>query len=260
MDLGVFVERYRGKTPPNLSSDEGFKRAIVPRRIIAAAHASRLVFNRPYVDSRNTEFAQQHQSAWEEIIVNLTRWEESAVVLSLPREQRVLVTAWHFPEVPMIFAAVKQARMLALVSQDAPWFSSLRESGCSLSATSSGAAQSLTEEMSSGRNVVTILDHYWHPDVRTEEVRLLGQAVHTPSEVLDLASRFNYLLAFIAPRGNRIEVVEQMDATGRAPRDLAQQYNSWLDVEVKRAPDRWLMWQELRPLKAMKHIDGVERP
>lgn len=247
MELERFINQSRGLPKLHLLQSEDFKRSISPLNIHATLRVSNLVFNRSYSDQRNTEFSRGHNESWSTLISNLANWEQSSNSLVLPRKERILIAGWHFPEIPSLFAYSRQIRALLLVSQDAPWLSSLKEAGCTLNIFDSNAPRQLMSEMQSGRIIAAMLDHY-HPNTRSEKSTLLGRTVDTPSGVFDLCSRFGYLMVFVAPRADRVEVVAQIDTTGQTASNLAQQYNAWLEAEIKAEPARWLMWQSL-PLR-----------
>jgi lauroyl/myristoyl acyltransferase len=165
----------------------------------------------------------------------------------LPRQEQIFVAAWHFPEVATLFGFARTIHALLLVSQDAPWFKALRSAGCTLNFQAPGAIKRLVREMQAGRVVAAMLDHAI-PGTQCEPARLLGRTVSTPSGILELCSRYGYRIGFVAPRPGGNRIVAEIDATGRPTRELAQQYNDWLEQEVRAAPERWLMWQAL-PLR-----------
>lgn len=244
MNLEQLVLRSRNLPVRRLLQDEEFRRSVSPHTVLATSRSSKLIFNRPYDHQRNAEFKRNYDQSWATLINNLANWERSSSSLVLPHNDRILIAGWHFPEIPTIFAYAKQIRALLLVSQDAPWLSSLKEAGCTLNLFDAATPRQLFREMQSGRIVAAMLDHY-HPNTRSEKSNLLRKTVDTPSGIFDLCSRFGYLMVFIAPRANRIEVVAQIDTTGRSASELAQQYNTWLEAEIKRDPAAWLMWQAL---------------
>jgi hypothetical protein len=246
MELDQFALRSKGRSSEQLLQDEDFKRSVRTRAIYGTGLASELVFHRPYIDERNAQFALSHKKAWAVFISNLANWENSPATLELPRLERVLITAWHFPQVANLFPFARRINALLLVYQDVPWLESLRTAGCTLNLSAEGATRQLMSQMRAGRVVATMLDH-GHPDTRCEAARFLGRTVQTPSGIFDLCSRLGYLMVFVAPRGERIEVVEQIDTSRKTPAELAQQYNFWLEAEVKRDPALWLMWQALQP-------------
>lgn len=246
MDLYQLILQSKTMPVAKLLRDETFKKSVIPRTVFATSRASELLFNRPYVDPRNAEFVRSHNESWAKTFANLANWEQSPTSLVLPRNERVLVAGWHFPEIPTIFTFAKKIHALLLVSQDAPWLESLKEAGCTLNLFAPGASKQLIKEMQTGRVVAAMLDHAY-PDTRCEKSSLLGRTVNTPSGILELCSRFKYLMVFVAPRTTGVEVVAQIDTTDRSGTELAQQYNSWLEAEVKKNPAAWLMWQALPP-------------
>lgn len=242
MDIAQLVLRSKNVSPLALLTDHNFKLALRPHRVLATARAAQVVFNRPYNDRRNAEFVRDHDTAWARFITSLANWEQFSSTLVLPRKERVMVAAWHFPEVSTVFAFAKQVHALLLVSQDAPWLESLKASGCTLNMFADGASMKLAREMQGGRVVAAMLDHSY-PDTHCEKTILLGRTVNTPSGILELCSRFGYLIVFVAPRATGVEVVAEFDATGHSASNLAQRYNHWLEMEIKRASASWLMWQ-----------------
>ena len=234
----------KGLKKIDLAIDEDFKREVRSSSIIAAAHSSQLILNHPYILQSHADFINNHNKAWAKLVENLTNWNQSTTSLTLPRKGRVMVAAWHFPEIPTLFGYAKEMHALILVSQDVPWMKDLKDAGCTLNISSPEASEKLAHEMEAGRIIGGVLDHF-HPEMEFKETQFLGKTIRCPSGVLELCSRFKYLIVFVAPCGDGIQVVNQMNATGRSAGELAQQYSSWLEAEVKKSPDSWLMWQAL---------------
>ena len=195
-------------------------------------------------DKEEEAFKDGFVQAWVEMIVNLALWETSTLALTLPRSDRVLIVAWHFPELPKILAFAKQIRALLLVSQDAPWLASLKAAGCTLPFLTSSGPRELTSQMNAGRIVGAMMDHV-HPDTKTVVAPLLGHQVRVPSGVLELSAANNYTLSFIGPRNGKIDIVKSIDAAGQSAKDLAVWVNNCLGAEVERARERWLMWPSM---------------
>jgi hypothetical protein len=246
MDLDQFAIRSKGKSAEHLLQDEDFTKSIRSRTVFSTGLATQVLFNRPYHDERNAQFALNHKKSWANFIYYLANWEESNVTLTLPRPDHVLITSWHFPEVATLFSYAKKIHALLLVSQEAPWLEPLKAAECTLNLSVPGVARQLALQMRTGRIIATMLDHA-HPDTHCEKVELLGRKVETPAGIFEICSRLGYLMVFVAPRRGHIEVVAQMDTTGKSAHELAQQYNRWLEVEVRRAPESWMMWQALPP-------------
>jgi hypothetical protein len=239
-----FITAASRDAPGKLVDDELFHGIMVPHTVTAATRMADVGLAISYAAARKSGFAEKHKAAWAELLANLADWQRTHTLLRPPREQRILIAGWHFPQIPTFFSLARRMRALLLVSQDAPWLSVLKQEGCTLNISNSDAAKTLAREMEAGRIVAAMLDHH-HPGTRVESARLLGRTVNTPSGVFELCSRFGYLMAFIAPRGHDIEVVAQIETAGQSPARLAQQYNTLLEAEVRRAPERWLMWQAL---------------
>lgn len=252
LDLSRFIKDAKNKPAGQtimkmkieLAIDEDFKREVRPSAIIAAAHSSKFILNLPYIFQGHADFINNHNKAWAQLVENLTNWNQSTTSLTLPRKERIMVAVWHFPEVPTLFNYAEKMHALILVSQDAPWMKELRDAECTLNISSPGASEQLAREMEAGRIIAGVLDHF-HPEMEFKETQFLGQTVRRPSGLLELCSRFKYLIVFVAPREEGIKIIDQVDATGKSAEELAQLYSSWLEAEVKRSPDSWLMWQAL---------------
>lgn len=246
MNLQMFVDKAGILSADDLELDAEFEPQMRARLHLAALKASH-VFSAPQVPVGQNTFAPTHKKEWARFIHSLAHWERIGQPVELPRKERVFVAAWHFPEVAALFAFAREIHALMLVSQDAPWLKALREAGCTLNFQEPGAVRQLIREMQAGRVVAAMLDHAI-PGTRCEPAQLLGRIVSTPSGILELCSKHGYLIAFVAPRPEGIRIVAHMDATGQPARKLAQQYNDWLEAEIRTAPERWLMWQAL-PLR-----------
>lgn len=245
MNIHRFVGAVKPEEHAVLARDEVFRREVETIARLTTARAARAVLGMTATEARRAGFAARHEQAWAELLSRLGHWERLDASLELPRQQRVLIAAWHFPEVPSLFNFARRRRVLLLVSQDPPWLAPLREAGCTLNIFDANATRTLMREMSSGRVVAGMFDHH-HAGTRSERAALLGRTVETPAAIFELASRFRYLVAFIAPRAGGVEVVATVDAADRTPAELAREFNARLEAEVRRAPDRWLMWQALR--------------
>ena len=241
MDLERFVTQAQLTPAEDLLADPDFARAVRNRATLAPLTATRALDWAGAPPERET-WAQEHRVQWSRFVRNLGRWEKLEAELALPRTERVLVAGWHFPEIPALFAWARKIHALMLVSQDAPWLKALREAGCTLNISDPAAARALVREMQAGRIPGAMLDHA-HPNTRCTRARLLGREVEIPSGVFALASRYDYCIAFVAPRPKGIEVVAQLDARGKSESELAQQYATALEQEVRRSPAAWLMWQ-----------------
>jgi len=243
MDLERFVTQAQLDPAEDLLVDPDFARAVRNRATLATLKATRAL-DWAGAPAEREALAQEHRVQWSKFVRNLGRWDklEAELALPLPRTERVLVAGWHFPEIPTLFAWARKIHALMLVSQDAPWLKALREADCTLNISDPAAARALVREMQAGRITGAMLDHA-HPNTRCARARLLGRVVEIPSGVFALASRYDYCIAFVAPRLKGIEVVAQLDARGKSECELAQQYATWLEQEVRRLPAAWLMWQ-----------------
>jgi len=228
----------------DLVADEGFRQSTKALTRAAALRMSRTTLGDARIETDDEEFVRSHTYAWAEFVTNLGHWQRIDMDLQLPRSERVFIAGWHFPELPKVFSSLRRIRALLLVSQDAPWFQPFKQHGQTLDIFSKNASNILTGSMKSGAIVAAVLDHH-HVNTRHEISTLLGRSVKTPSGILELCARFDYLLAFVGPRDDAVKVVQQIDTRGLSAAYLAQQYNRWLEAEIRRAPERWLMWQAL---------------
>lgn len=244
MELERFITLSRETPRLRLRDHSSFRESFQPHVVNARLRIARVLAGYRYSEPQSIAFRDAHNSAWAAFVENLSRWEESAVSLQLPRRERLFIAGWQFPGVPALFSFAKKMNALLLVSQDAPWLASLKEAGCTLNIRSRDATQQLKHSMESGRIIAGLLDHH-QPDTSYQEAQLLGRTVKTPSGVLALCIRYEYQIAFIAPRANGIEIVEKSDTAGMSVAELAQCYNDWLEAEIRRSPEQWLMWQAL---------------
>jgi len=246
MDLEHFITLCRQSPQIVLRDHAAFRQDTSPYTVGARLRVSKLLAGYKYADPQGISFVNAHYEAWAKFVTNLAHWEVADLSLQLPRRERLFIAGWHFPEIPSLFPLAKQIKALLLVSQDAPWLAPLKDNGCTLNIRSRDAALQLKHSMESGRIIAGLLDHY-QPDTRFQAAQLLGRTVKTPSGVLELCSRYGYQIAFIAPRSNGIEIVAQVEAVGVSAGELAQRYNDWLESEIRRTPEQWLMWQALPP-------------
>ena len=191
-----------------------------------------------------TSFSAEFSKAWSEMFFNLAHWEDSHFELTLPRLDRVLIVGWHFPELPLLFNFALKTKILLLISQDALWLNRLKTAGCTLNFRTVVGQRALVTQMSKGRNIGTMMDHV-HPETKTFDVPLFSRLARTPSGIFDLCRANNYILAFIAPRGEQVKIIHTLESNGHTSTELATKVNEWLEEEVKKAPERWLMWQAL---------------
>jgi hypothetical protein len=228
----------------DLAADEGFARSIRSLTRAAALRAGRTTLVGTRLESEEQAFVRSHTYAWAEFVTNLGHWQRTEMDLQLPRSDRVLIAGWHFPEIPKIASFLGRVGALLLVSQDdAPWLQPFKRNNQLLNLLSENSSTVLARRMKAGAIVAAVLDN--HHDTRHEVSTLLGRRVNTPSGILELCPRFDYVLAFIAPRGEGVKVVQHIDTRGLSAAYLAQQYNRWLEAEIASAPERWLMWQVL---------------
>ena len=244
MNLKQFLEVRGNRTAKELIENNEFNIITQNPSILAAAHASRLVFKKPYKQEFRDLFISKHKEAWAHLVTNLSNWEQSSESFELPRDSHILIAAWHFPEVPLLFSFAKKNHVLVLVSQYAEWMEELKKEGCSLNMAEQNSSIQLSEEMEKGRIIGCIFDHY-HPEWQSVETTFLGRRIRTHTGVFELCIKHNYLIAFIAPRPNGIQIVKQIDSQGHSSQEIAQYYCNWLETEVKEAPESWLMWQGL---------------
>ena len=79
MDLDQFALRSKGKSAEHLLQDGGFTKLIRSRTVFSTGLATQVIFNRPYQDERNAQFALSHKKSWANFIYHLANWEESNV-------------------------------------------------------------------------------------------------------------------------------------------------------------------------------------
>lgn len=242
--MNSLLARIR-KQPASVSNA---RKAIAPFLQINAFHAFRYASTSlktlPLPISTRTGFQGRIQDAWAETFANLSKWESFRDKLALPKQERVLIAGWHFPEVPRIFPAVQKAHILLLVSQDAPWLEKLKAAGCTVNFKAKGGQRNLVAQMAKGRVVGAMLDHVY-ADTQTVQAPLFGRPAKTPSGIFDLCIANKYTIVFIAPRKGRVQIVDSVAAPGHSAASLAARFNQWLEREVKRDPGRWLMWTSL---------------
>lgn len=203
--------------------------------------ASKNLRSLPSKISTKDRFSDGFTRAWSEMLHNLARWEDAKLELRLPRHDHVLFVGWHFPELPLLFRFAREANVLLLVSQDAPWLESLKSAGCTVNVRTADGKQELVEQMAKGRLVGTMLDHIF-PDTNAVYVPLFGRPARTPSGIFELCLANNYIIAFVAPWEGGIQIAHSLESKGHSTVELAAMVNEWLEAEVKRAPERWLMW------------------
>jgi hypothetical protein len=211
---------------------------------LAFSYASSVLRQRVTTASQRDYFVEKFIGAWSEMLANLARWEEFNLALNLLEGERLLLAGWHFPELPRLFSFARQTKVLLLVSQDAPWLENLRAKGCTLNFRDENSYRKLVKEMKMGRVVGTMMDHIY-PDTRAIFVPLFGHSAKTASSILELCIANRYTVAFIGPRGDGIEIIDSIEASRHADDELAIWINKCLEAEVKRAPERWLMWPSL---------------
>jgi len=246
-DMSSVVESFR--TPlantPEFRADFG-KQLLSHTFVASSLHAPVLGLRIPpgQAITARQRFAELNSQAWFEMFRNLARWQSSGQNIDLPASERILVVGWHFPELPLILAWAKRARLLALVSQDAPWLEDLRQAGCTANFRMEADVQRLVAEMGHGRNIAAMLDHVY-PDTEQVRANFLGRPARTPCGILKLGISLGYTLALVAPRGEKIQVVATAKAEGMDVAGLAGLVNGWIEKEIVARPERWLMWSAL---------------
>ncbi len=242
MEFEHFIKISRGMSTLQLQNHTQFRESFQPYLVNARFRVAKTLNGYNYSEPQSVSFLNAHKAAWATFVKNLSQWEEACVSLQLPKQERLFIAGWQFPEIPMLFPFAKKMNALLLVSQDAPWLKSLKEADCTLNIRSREATFKLKKSMKSGRIIAGLLDHH-QLGTRYQEAQLFGRTVKTPSGVLALCIRYEYQLAFIAPRSGYIEIVEKVETAGMTVAELAQLYNDWLEAEIHRKPEQWLMWQ-----------------
>jgi Bacterial lipid A biosynthesis acyltransferase len=244
MDLTSHIASVKNNPSIKLASDNNFKNVTRKPAIFAAAYVSQLVAKKSFNLEHERDFVIKHTEAWAELTSNLSNWEKSSASIELPRNDRILIVAWHFPELPTLFNYVRKIHALALVSQDAEWMGNLKAERCTLNILNPSSVEILFNEMQKGRIIGCILDHY-HPEMKSVETAFLGRKIRIASNIFELCIKHDYLIAFVAPRAEGIQIINQIDSKGKTPQELAQTYATWLESEIKATPEKWLMWQGL---------------
>lgn len=240
-EMASLIRRLREITAPAPDINARIHQVFSTAAKLSYYFASRNLRSLPKGVSARTGFSAGLTGAWSEMFHNLARWEDSNVELTLPRQERVLIIGWHFPELPLLFRFARGSRVLLLVSQDVPWLESLKAAGCTFNFRTRGGPRELAAQMARGRLVGAMLDHV-HPDTNAVFAPLFGRPARTPSGILGLCLANGYTIAFVAPREGGIQIVHSLESHGYSTTELAAKVNEWLEEEVKRAPERWLMW------------------
>lgn len=242
MEFERFITLSRETPTLHLRDYATFRDSFLPLALNARLRAARVLPDYRSSEHRSAAFLETHNAAWATFVENLSRWEQARMSLQLPRHEHLFIAGWQFPGIPNLFQFAKQINALLLVSQEAEWLKPLKEAGCTLNIHDHDASLQLKKNMQSGRIIAALLDHH-HPGTRYQEAKLLGRTVKTPSGVLTLCIRYQYQISFIAPRANSIKIVETVKTAGMSEAELAQLYNYWLEAEILRTPEQWLMWQ-----------------
>lgn len=240
-EMASLIKGLQEGTAPVSEVDARIHQGFSPAAKLSYCFVSRSLRSMPTGVSARVGFSAGFTRAWSEMFHNLAHWEDSNVELRLPGWERVLIVGWHFPELPLLLRFAREMGVLLLVSQDAPWLDSLKSAGCTLNFRAAGGPRELAVQMARGRLVGAMLDHI-HPDTGAVSAPLFGRPARTPSGILDLCLANGYTIAFVAPRGDSIQIVHSLESHGHSTIELAAKVNEWLEEEVKRAPERWLMW------------------
>lgn len=236
------VLRAAAPTPDRLALRGGVRTTLAPQLHHAAVFASHALARgyaaRPQLREKLREGLE---GAYAEFIENLGAWERRPADLALPAGNPLLFAGWHFPEVPQLLSVARARSAVLVVSQDAPWLEPLRQAGLTINFRADGGLRRLAEAMRAGRDMAAMLDHSY-PDLDGVSVQLFGRERAVPSGILRLAAQHGYRLVFVAARQGRPTVIDTADAKGRSPADLAAWFAGHLEAEVRRAPERWLLW------------------
>jgi lauroyl/myristoyl acyltransferase len=244
LDTGTMtdlIKQLRERPEPAPDIEAGIQDAFSTQSRHSYWSAAKNLKSLPDSVSTKTSFSAGFVRAWSETFHNLAHWEGSNLELTLPRHDHLLIVGWHFPELPLLFRFAREAKILLLVSQDAAWLESLRGAGCTVNVRTEEGKQKLIEQMTQGRLIGATLDHIF-PDTSAVYAPLFGRPARTPAGIFELCIANRYMIAFVAPREGGIQIVHSLESSGHDVAGLAAMVNEWLEAEVKRAPERWLMW------------------
>ena len=239
--MADLVKQLRERPGPAPDIEAGIQDAFSTQSRHSHWSAAKYLKSLPEPVSTKTGFSAGFLRAWSETFHNLAGWQGSTLELTLPRQDHLLIVGWHFPELPLLFRFAREANILLLVSQDAAWLESLRNAGCTVNVRTEAGRQKLIEQMAQGRLIGATLDHIF-PETSAVYAPLFGRPARTPAGIFELCLANRYMIAFVAPRESGIQVVHSLDSKGQDVPGLAAILNEWLEAEVKRAPERWLMW------------------
>jgi lauroyl/myristoyl acyltransferase len=239
--MADLVGQLRQRKGPSRDIDNRIHDALSTQAMHAYWLASRCLPLLGASISTRASFSAGFLSAWSETFHNLSRWEYSNVQLKLPKRNHVLIVGWHFPELPLLFRFAQATNIFVLVSQDAPWLESLKSAGCTANVGTADGRHKLVEEMAKGRVIGATLDHIL-PDMSAIYAPLFGRPARTPLGIFELCLANRYMIVFVAPREGGIQIVHSLESDGHSVARLAAMVNAWLEAEVKRTPERWLMW------------------
>lgn len=243
------LSRLRGSAdpPPDLEAD--LSAAFRTHAILASALAS------PEVGVPRRTLAAGGGRAWGEFAANLANWDTRADPLTLQARERELVVGWHFPEVPRALASLRDLHALLIVSQDAPWLSSLARAGSTANFQTSAGSRAIAAALGAGRVIAAILDHV-HPGTDRIPITLCGRRTAMASSLLAGALDRSYSVAVLGPRGGHVTVVDRFETQGLTATTAAARIARVLDAEVRRAPARWLMWPSLAGAPRLARTPG----
>jgi hypothetical protein len=186
-------------------------------------------------------FEQGCAAAWGKAVDSLSGWPNQ------PGDELPAVTGptlylgWHFPELPRVFASLRDNGVRVVVGQLPSWLAPFGDLTIDLSL-EAGAGPLMTA-LANGQSVALIVDHAL-PGSVTTDFPFLGLRRKMADGALQAAVDAEYQVQFLAPRAGRVEVAYQWDPSS-VPADPASTVNSWLENEVTVAPQRWLVWPQL---------------
>jgi hypothetical protein len=183
--------------------------------------------------------------AYSDLAANLANWERISDPLDLPGRDHLLLAGWHFPELPRVFSFLRSANALLLVSQDAPWLEGLARAGCTANFQTSAGKRAIAAGVAAGRLMGATLDHV-HPGTETVIAPLLGRPMPMATGLLAGCLAKGYTVVVLGVSEGRVAVIDRFQGTGLSLADAAARIQRAIDAEIRRAPERWLMWPSLQ--------------
>lgn len=191
----------------------------------------------PYVDPA---FVQGYLHAWRDSVLYLTNGPGN-LKIDIPSDLRhTILACWHFPEHTALIHSAVKASALVLVAREQPWMRDLREHNC-LCCFRDGFSRALPRALNTGRPIYAMMD-FCYPNSRYLVANFLSYPARMPAGILQLASRYNYSLRLVSIRKRTIRCIAEISTHGRSQEEIAARLNRYLEVEILRRPERWLLW------------------